>query len=99
MNDVVVRVVAHGRVQGVGYRAFTESEAHARGVEGWVRNRSDGTVEAVFAGAKSAVDDLCAVCRLGPPNAHVASLDVFPGDRSLLDGHGWLGGFEQIPTA
>ena len=43
-------MIVHGRVQGVGFRAFVEHEALQRGVEGWVRNRRDGSVEAVFAG-------------------------------------------------
>jgi acylphosphatase len=48
-----------GRVQGVGYRAFVELEAELRGLEGWVRNRRDGSVEAVVRGDERAIDDLC----------------------------------------
>ena len=56
MTDRIARhVIVLGRVQGVGYRAWTEREAQARGLQGWVRNRHDGTVEAVFAGPADAV--------------------------------------------
>ena len=57
MSDNVIRhVVVRGRVQGVGYRAFVEDEAYRRGLRGWVRNRRDGSVEAVFAGPRAAVN-------------------------------------------
>ena len=60
-----------GRVQGVGYRAFVEDTARAAGLEGWVRNRRDGTVEAVFAGPDNAVTAALEACRAGPRGAHV----------------------------
>lgn len=53
--DVIVRVVIRGRVQGVGFRAWTEGIAAERELEGWVRNRRDGSVEAVFGGTQAAV--------------------------------------------
>ena len=59
---VIRHVIVHGRVQGVGFRAFVEREALTRGVEGWVRNRRDGTVEALFAGDDDAVADMIAAC-------------------------------------
>ena len=54
--NVIRHIIVRGRVQGVGYRAFVEREALRRGVEGWVRNRRDGSVEAVFARAQENVD-------------------------------------------
>ena len=69
------RIVAHGRVQGVGYRAFVADEAMSRRVEGWVRNRRDGTVEAVFAGATEAVVGMIEACRKGPGGARVDGID------------------------
>ena len=56
-----------GRVQGVGYRAFVEMHAAALGLSGWVRNRRDGSVEAVLQGPEAAVADMLALCRSGPP--------------------------------
>ena len=52
MHERIIRAIVLGRVQGVGYRNWTERQALARGLHGWVRNRRDGTVEAVFAGTK-----------------------------------------------
>jgi acylphosphatase len=69
------RVVIRGRVQGVGYRAWTEVTALERGLEGWVRNRRDGAVEAVFGGAENDVAAMIAQCRRGPPGAWVDAID------------------------
>jgi acylphosphatase len=64
MNPVrTVRALVHGRVQGVGFRAWVQHQAELRGLDGWVRNRRDGTVEAVFSGPGSAVEAMIAVCR------------------------------------
>lgn len=70
------RVVVRGTVQGVFFRASCQREAAARGVAGWVSNRPDGAVEAVFEGADAGVDALVAWCRQGPPHAMVADVDV-----------------------
>ena len=74
MSDPEIRA-AHvritGRVQGVGYRAWTVDEARRRDLAGWVRNLSDGDVEAVFSGPKATVDDMIAACRRGPSSARV----------------------------
>ncbi len=71
------RVVAHGRVQGVFFRDSTRGEARTRGVAGWVRNRPDGAVEAVFEGHDDAVEALVDFCRGGPGSAEVGKLEVF----------------------
>ena len=71
MSDAIRKVMIHGRVQGVGYRAWVEWESTARGLEGWVRNRRDGSVEALFAGPAEAVAEMIALCRQGPPMAKV----------------------------
>lgn len=75
-DDCIVRhVTVRGRVQGVGYRAFVERTALARGLEGWVRNRADGSVEALFIGERVTVDTAVAACRRGPAAAHVTAVD------------------------
>lgn len=74
MKRAILQVVIQGRVQGVGYRAWIEHQAIASGLEGWVRNRSDGSVEALFAGSANAVADMVALCRHGPPSAHVTAV-------------------------
>ena len=68
-------VVIRGRVQGVGYRAWTEVTALERGLEGWVRNCRDGSVEAVFSGPDDDVAAMIAQCRRGPPGARVDAID------------------------
>jgi acylphosphatase len=71
-----VRVVVRGRVQGVFFRASCRRRASDLGLAGWVRNRTDGAVEAVFEGAPEAVAAILAWCREGPPDASVDSLEV-----------------------
>lgn len=71
MSAAIRRVTISGRVQGVGYRAWVEHEAIARGLEGWVRNRRDGSVETLFAGPEDVVADMVASCRRGPVSARV----------------------------
>jgi acylphosphatase len=73
---LIRRLVIHGRVQGVGYRAFVEEEAATLGLDGWVRNRRDGTVEAVVAGSPDVVDAMIVACRKGPFSARVDRVDV-----------------------
>jgi acylphosphatase len=74
MSGTIRRVTIRGRVQGVGYRAWLEHQASVRGLEGWVRNRRDGSVEALFAGPESVVVDMVASCRRGPSSARVANV-------------------------
>jgi acylphosphatase len=71
-------------VQGVGYRYFVEHEARSRGLEGWVRNRRDGSVEAVFAGPPAAVTAMIAACRRGPSSARVDALQDEAANPDLL---------------
>jgi len=75
-GSVARRVVVRGRVQGVGFRAFVEDEARERRLAGWVRNRRDGSVEAVFSGPAADVDAMLAAVRDGPPAARVDAVEV-----------------------
>jgi acylphosphatase len=72
----VVRVGISGRVQGVWFRDWTRRTASSLGLAGWVRNRRDGSVEALFAGSPLAVATMLAACREGPPLASVARIDI-----------------------
>ncbi|CAA7619356.1 acylphosphatase [Magnetospirillum sp. SS-4] len=93
MSEVkTVRVVIEGRVQGVWYRGWTIEQAAARGLAGWVRNRADGSVEAVFHGPAVTVDDMVAACRHGPTAAAVSRVTIEPSADAV--GHG----FHQRPT-
>ena len=67
-------VTITGRVQGVGYRAWTADEARSRGLQGWVRNRRDGGVEAMFSGDHEAIDAMITACRHGPSMARVSDV-------------------------
>jgi acylphosphatase len=80
------RVVVHGNVQGVFFRDSTEREAGSKGVAGWVRNRDDGAVEAVFEGEADAVEGLISFCRSGPSQADVERVDVNEEEPEGLDG-------------
>ena len=71
---VIRHVTVHGRVQGVGFRAFVEEEALRRDIEGWVRNRRDDSVEAAFAGDADAVAGMIEACERGPLGARVTAL-------------------------
>jgi len=83
-TQVIRHITFHGRVQGVGYRAFVEHEALTRGIEGWVRNRRDGSVEALFAGDDEVVRDMIDACRQGPFSARVDALDQREGTDAEL---------------
>jgi acylphosphatase len=82
------RVIVRGRVQGVGFRYSVARAAQSRGVAGWVSNRPDGTVEAVFEGEPEAVDSLVRVCRDGPRGAAVDRVDVVDEELEGLRGFG-----------
>lgn len=92
-------VAVRGRVQGVGYRAFVEREALAAGLEGWVRNCHDGSVEAVFMGPPDVVEKLIATCRRGPYAARVDALDDRPADQREMRPRRVGERFSVLPTA
>ena len=87
------RLVIRGRVQGVGFRYALLDAATALGVTGWVRNRRDGSVEALVEGELGAVDAIVAWCRKGPPAARVGAVDVH---EAVCESRS---GFELRPTA
>ena len=89
---MVKRLVLTGRVQGVGYRQWMCAEADRLGLAGWVRNRRDGSVEAVVEGPAEAVEALLGRARTGPRAAQVSGIDV-------SDAEGGFSGFESRPTA
>ncbi|HET7718110.1 MAG TPA: acylphosphatase [Bauldia sp.] len=87
-----VHVTVHGRVQGVGYRAWAADEAERLGLSGWVRNRRDGTVEAVVSGEPEAVQTFIALCRDGPRAALVFDVKTEAYDNPPTIG------FKVLPT-
>jgi acylphosphatase len=97
-EDRIVRVMIRGLVQGVGYRAWTQIEAERRGLRGFVRNRLNGNVEAVFAGPTDAVQSLCEACWQGPRLAQVESVEIEDVDASALEDLGLGDGFRQLST-
>jgi len=84
MSDVIRHVMISGRVQGVGYRAWVEHQATAHDLEGWVRNRRDGSVEAVFFGPDDVVSKTIASCRCGPSSARVDAIRDETGNQDML---------------
>lgn len=92
MAERQVRVVISGKVQGVWYRAWTREQAEQRGLDGWVRNRREGSVEAVFSGAAEAVEAMLTACRAGPPRAVVHDIAVSPWEEAVEPG------FRQLPS-
>ena len=92
MSITALHVIVEGRVQGVGFRAYVEREAKTRSLKGWVRNRSDGSVEAVFMGDEEDVQSMIVACHRGPRMSlvrNVKSEQHPPGD--------WRG-FDVWPT-
>ena len=85
MSVAIRHVTMRGRVQGVGYRAWVEHQATAHGLEGWVRNRRDGSVEAVFAGPEHVVSKMIALCRRGPSSARVDGVEDEAGNQDMLN--------------
>ena len=90
MAEKSVRVVIEGRVQGVFFRAWTVHEAEKKNLRGWVRNRLDGTVEAVFSGPEDQVDAMIQSCRRGPPAARIDNITQSPVEPPDTDGFGYL---------
>jgi acylphosphatase len=83
MSGAIRQVTITGRVQGVGYRAWVEHQARNHNLEGWVRNRRDGSVEALLAGPAEVVADVIARCRRGPSTARV---DAVTEEAATSDG-------------
>jgi acylphosphatase len=98
MSEAIHHVTIRGRVQGVGYRAWVEYEAIARDLDGWVRNRRDGSVEAVFAGRGDVVSEMVAACRRGPPSARVVAVQDEAGTSDLLNLREAGERFSVLPT-
>ena len=98
MSDTIRHVTVGGRVQGVGYRYFVEQAARSHGLEGWVRNRRDGSVEAVFAGPEQAVTAMIAACRRGPSSARVDSLRDEAASSDMLNLRAADERFSVLPT-
>lgn len=87
-----VRLRIEGLVQGVGFRAFVEREARTLGLDGWVRNRRDGGVEAVIAGPPAAIEAMLQRCRRGPQSSRVDMLKVLDEQGPVAQG------FAVLPT-
>jgi acylphosphatase len=86
MGDSAVHIVVHGSVQGVFFRASTQSQASEHSLTGWVRNLPDGTVEIHAEGEKESLDRFIEWCRQGPPAANVQRLDLdWVASQSLSD--------------
>ncbi|MGB3271389.1 MAG: acylphosphatase [Xanthobacteraceae bacterium] len=84
METLARHLVIRGRVQGVGYRAWVAEQARSLGLGGWVRNRRDGSVEAVVDGPDAIVADMIARCRRGPVAARVDTIDEAAASDDLL---------------
>ncbi len=92
-DQFTVRVRITGRVQGVCYRSWTQSNAQALGLSGWVRNKRDGAVEALFSGATVQVSEMLTRCRKGPPSAFVEEVAI------VAEGESAPAGFRVLSTA
>ena len=98
MSGTIRHVTVRGRVQGVGYRYFVEREAQLRDLEGWVRNRRDGSVEAVFSGSADAITAMIAACRRGPSSARVDAVQDEAANPDMLDLRKAGERFSVLPT-
>jgi acylphosphatase len=85
MSGAIRQVTVQGRVQGVGYRAWVEHQARVHHIEGWVRNRRDGSVEALFAGSADVVSNMVALCRRGPTAARVEAVQDESANTDALN--------------
>ncbi|RED32651.1 acylphosphatase [Rhodopseudomonas thermotolerans] len=85
MAEIIRQVTIRGRVQGVGYRAWLAHTAEAVGLHGWVRNRRDGSVEAVLAGRDEVVSEMIERCRRGPTAARVEAVIAETAAPDVLD--------------
>jgi acylphosphatase len=86
MSRRAVKLRIRGRVQGVGFRYWTQGEAQALGVDGWVRNEPDGSVSALIAGPEEEVEKMLKRLRVGPPGAEVTGIAHDPADEPAPGG-------------
>jgi len=98
MSSVIRQVTIRGRVQGVGYRYWVEQQATAYALEGWVRNRRDGSVEALFSGPGDVVSNMVAACRRGPSSARVDAVDEHSANADALNLRRAGERFSVLPT-
>jgi acylphosphatase len=98
MSGAIRQVAITGRVQGVGYRAWVEHQARAHHLEGWVRNRRDGSVEALFAGPVEVVSEMVTRCRRGPASARVDAVQDEAAHSDALNLRRAGEGFSVLPT-
>jgi acylphosphatase len=88
-----VRVIVRGKVQGVGFRDFAQMQALALRLDGWVRNRSDGTVEAMVSGEPALIERMMIALRVGPPHSAVTNVRSMPEEGAKVEP-----GFRVLPT-
>ncbi len=88
-----VRVIVRGQVQGVGFRAYAEMQAQKLRLDGWVRNRADGTVEAMLTGEPALIERMLIALRVGPPHSAVTNVRSMPEDGTAVEP-----GFRVLPT-
>ncbi|SRR6266404_3326567 len=98
MSGAIRQVTIRGRVQGVGYRAWVDHHATLRHLEGWVRNRRDGSVEALFAGPADVVSAMIASCRRGPSSARVEAVQEEAATSDALNLRRAGERFSVLPT-
>src|ERR1700692_2953997 len=98
MGGAIRQVRITGRVQGVGYRAWIEHQARNHNLEGWVRNRRDGSVEALFAGPENLVSEMIARARRGPSSARVDDVIEEPATADALNLRRTGDRFSVLPT-
>lgn len=88
-----VRVIVRGNVQGVGFRDYAQMQALALRLDGWVRNRSDGTVEAMVSGEPALIERMMIALRVGPPHSAVSNVRSMPEEGAKVER-----GFRVLPT-
>jgi acylphosphatase len=98
MSGAIRQVTITGRVQGVGYRAWVDHQARNHNLEGWVRNRRDGSVEALFAGPENLVSEMVARARRGPSSARVDKVTEEPATADALNLRRPGDRFSVLPT-
>ena len=98
MSRAIRQVTVTGRVQGVGYRAWVDHQARNHDLEGWVRNRRDGSVEALFAGPTDIVSNMVARCVRGPSSARVDAVQDGTASPDALNLRRAWERFSVLPT-